>query len=106
MAIHLRILSWALIFIVRLRFPPAKSIAKSMSIHSSKLNCILHCPKICGNVEEADKEHRRFQIVIVSENDDKKFTKIVHEYANNVSYLLENFAKAICPDADIYKRDL
>ena len=28
MAIHLAALSWALIFILRLRFPPGKSIAK------------------------------------------------------------------------------
>ena len=28
MAIHLRILSWALIFLLRLRFPPGKSVAK------------------------------------------------------------------------------
>ena len=28
MAIHLRILSWALIFLLQLRFPPGKSIAK------------------------------------------------------------------------------
>ena len=28
MVIHLKILSWALIFLLRLRFPPGKSIAK------------------------------------------------------------------------------
>ena len=31
MAIHLAALSWALIFILRLRFPPGKSIAKFIS---------------------------------------------------------------------------
>ncbi len=37
MAIHLAALSWALIFILRLRFPPGKSIAKI--IHVIKFFC-------------------------------------------------------------------
>ena len=44
MAIHLAALSWALIFILRLRFPPGKSIAKVILIFlKSKLT-----PGVCG----------------------------------------------------------
>ena len=48
MAIHLVVLSWALIFIIRLRFPPGKSIATIITqrrrgyICRSEPNYILH----------------------------------------------------------------
>ena len=43
MAIHLRILSGALIFILRLRFPPGKSIAKIITARSSEENRLYKC---------------------------------------------------------------
>ena len=37
MAIHLAALSWALILILRLRFPPGKSIAKVINVELCKI---------------------------------------------------------------------
>ena len=66
MAFHIRISSWTLIFILRLRFPPGKSIATSMSIllyvtqkilketlltpHTPEYPQLCHCPENIRNV--------------------------------------------------------
>ncbi len=42
MAIHLAALSWALIFILRLRFPPGKSIARVV-VHYKSSRKLLSC---------------------------------------------------------------
>ena len=39
MAFHIRILSWALIFILRLRFPPGKSIATTITVNALRSHC-------------------------------------------------------------------
>ncbi len=46
MAIHLAALSWALTFILRLRFPPGKSIAKTVISQKSYIAKISKLEKV------------------------------------------------------------
>ena len=105
MAIHLRILSWALIFLLPLRFPPGKSIAKILvSIGGNLFKQILdkHAPlkqiQLQTNVlpwitHQFQKEIRRNRLYKKYRKNNEECARINYKYQRNRDILLRNFGR-------------